>query len=90
MNNDFTLIQTIWGDEDAEIYISRDSTEFKAAARELSDFMNLLNLPADMHNKLVDLTVAQVCAAERNAYSQGFGLGLDYARYEGGDSIGKP
>lgn len=93
MGPDYTIIKTAWGDEDAMIHIERDSEEFKTAALALSDFMNTLNLPADQHNQLVALTVAQVDAAEHSAYLQGFGLGFGYARYEdytGGDSIGRP
>ena len=80
--DNFTLIETAWGDNDAAIHIKRDSEEFKAAAQALSDFMNTLNLPADKHNRLVDLTVAQVGIAEESAFKQGFGLGVDYGRYE--------
>lgn len=52
------------------------------AAQALGDFMNALNLPADKHNRLVELTVAQVGVAEESAFKQGFGLGLEYGRYE--------
>ena len=79
---DFTIVETAWGDKDAMIHIRRDSEEFKVAAQALGDFMNTLNLPADKHNRLVELTVAQVEAAEHSAYSQGFGLGLECGRYE--------
>lgn len=82
MELDYTIIQTAWGDQDAMIHIRRDSEGFKAAAQALGDFMNTLNLPADMHNRLVDLTIAQVGAAEESAFKQGFGLGLEYGRYE--------
>lgn len=79
---DFTMIETAWGDQEAMIHISRDSEEFKAAAQVLGDFMNSLNLPADKHNRLVELIVAQVGAAEESAFKQGVGLGLEYGRYE--------
>ena len=79
---DFTMIETAWGDQEAMIHISRDSDEFKAAAQVLGDFMNSLNLPADKHNRLVELIVAQVGAAEESAFKQGVGLGLEYGRYE--------
>ncbi len=82
MERDFTIIETAWDDKDALIHIERDSEEFKAAAKALGDFMNSLNLPADKHNRLVELTIAQVDAAEHGAYIQGVGLGLDYARFE--------
>lgn len=82
MDVDFTIIETAWGDQDAMIEIKRDSEEFRAAAQALGDFMNSLNLPSHQHNRLVDLTIAQVGAAEESAFKQGFGLGLEYGRYE--------
>lgn len=82
MKPDFTIIETAWGEQDAMIHIRRDGEEFKAAAQALGDFMNTLNLPANEHNKLVALTIAQVDAAEESAFKQGFGLGLEYGRYE--------
>lgn len=82
MDIDATIVETAWGDQDAMIHIKRDSEEFKAAAQALGDFMNTLNLPADKHNRLVELTVAQVDTAEESAFKQGFGLGLGYGRYE--------
>lgn len=72
------------------IHIKHDGEELRAAAQVLGDFMNTLNLPADKHNRLVDLTVAQVLAAEESAWRQGFGLGLDYGRYEAGKTDEKP
>lgn len=86
MEPDFTIIETAWGDQDAMIHISRDSEEFKAAAQALGDFMNTLNLPADKHNRLVELTVAQVGVAEEGAFKQGFGLGLGCGRYEAAET----
>lgn len=86
MDIDATIVETAWGDQDAMIHIKRDSEEFKAAAQALGDFMNTLNLPADKHNRLVELTVAQVAAAEHSAYSQGFGLGLGYGRFEAAEN----
>lgn len=82
MEPDFTIIETAWGGQDAMLHIKHDGEEFKAAAQTLSDFMSTLNLPADQHNQLVKLTVAQVEAAERSAYSQGFCLGYEFGCYE--------
>ena len=82
MEPDFTIIETAWGDQDAMIHIKRDTEEFKVAAQALGDFMTALNHPADKHNRLVELTVAQVGVAEESAFKQGFGLGLEYGRYE--------
>ena len=87
MDVDFTIIETAWGDQDAMIEIKRDSEEFRATAQTLSDFMNSLDLPSHLHNRLVELTIAQVDAAEASAYYQGFGLGLEYGRYEAAESF---
>lgn len=76
-----TIIETAWGGEEGYIEIER-SEEFVKAAQELGDFMNSLHLPANQHNRLVDLTSAQVLAAELGAFHQGIGLGLEYGRYE--------
>ena len=89
MDPDFTIIETAWGARDAMITIRRDSKEFLEAAQVLGDFMNTLNLPADQHNRLVELTIAQVGAAEESAYKQGFGLGLEYGRYEAAETGGE-
>lgn len=86
METDFTIVETAWGDQDVMIHIKHDGEEFRAAAKVLGDFMNTLNLSADKHNRLVDLTIAQVLAAEESAWRQGFGLGLDYGRYEAAET----
>lgn len=86
METDFTIFETAWGDQDVMIHIKHDGEEFRAAAQVLGDFMNTLNLPADKHNRLVDLTVAQVLAAEKGAWRQGLELGLDYGRYEAAET----
>lgn len=53
-----------------------------AAARELGDYMNALQLPAEQHNRLVELTIAQVLVAEKSAFGQGLELGFAYGRFE--------
>lgn len=82
MGPDITFVETAWGDSDAEIAIRRDSEEFLSAAHALSDFISALNLPADKNNQLVGLIIAQVGAAEENAFRQGLVLGRGYGRYE--------
>lgn len=76
-----TLIDTAWGEQDGFIEIERDES-FLTAAQSLSDFMNSLPLSADQHNKLVELTIAQVIAAERCAFGQGLVIGREYGQYE--------
>lgn len=56
------------------------------ADQALGDFVNTLNLPTDKHNRLVELTIAQVDVAERSAFKQGFVLGRDYGHYEATES----
>ena len=63
------------------IKIERGS-EFINAAKELSEFMRSLQLSEDQHKRLLDLTIAQVLAAERNAFGEGMRLGREYGIYE--------
>lgn len=86
MEPDYTIIETAWGDQDTMIHIRRDGEEFRAAAQALGDFMNTLNLPADKHNRLVELAIAQIDAAEESAFKQGFVLGVEYGRYEASET----
>ena len=48
------------------------SDEFEAAARRLGRFINALDLNADAHNELVDLTCKQVNVAELDAFKFGY------------------
>lgn len=48
------------------------SDEFEVAARRLGRFINALDLNADAHNELVDLTCKQVNVAELDAFKFGF------------------
>lgn len=77
----FGSYSTLWGDNDGAILIDRNE-EMLSAARKLSDFINTLNLPADQHNQLVELMIAQVLAAERNAFFEGGRLGVECGKYE--------
>lgn len=61
--------------EGAQIEIPR-SEDFAEKARVLGDFINQLDLPADKHNKLVDLIVDQVKGAEEEACKFGIDLGI--------------
>jgi len=63
-------METAWGDWDVLLKIERGE-EFLQAAKNLSDFMNALNLPVEKHNRLVELTLSQTLAAERNAFFEG-------------------
>lgn len=58
---------------EAKIDITKGrSDEFEVAARRLGRFINALDLNADAHNELVDLTCKQVNVAERDAFVFGF------------------
>lgn len=50
------------------------SDAFEVAARRLGRFINALDLNADAHNELVDLTCKQVNIAERDAFMFGFDM----------------
>ncbi len=81
MDINFTVIETIWGNRDIAIQIER-SEEFTIAARKLSEFIRGLPLTSEQNNRLVDGMVEQVLLAERGAFKRGFGLGVEYGRYE--------
>lgn len=58
---------------EAKIDITKGrSDEFELAARRLGRFINALDLNADAHNELVDLTCKQVNEAELDAFKFGF------------------
>lgn len=50
------------------------SDDFEVAARRLGRFINALDLNADAHNELVDLTCKQVNIAELDAFKFGFDM----------------
>ena len=50
--------------------------EFKSVARELSVFIQALPLTHEDNDKLIALIIAQVQQAEKDAFEQGFSLGL--------------
>ena len=79
----FACMETAWGNWDVLLKIERGE-EFLQAAKNLSDFMNVLNLPVEKHNRLVELTLAQTLAAERNAFFEG----CRFCRHEAPKSTG--
>lgn len=74
-------IRTIWGTEDYAIKIAR-SEEFQQAAHELSEFIKNLPLTNEQNDKLVELAVKQVQAAERGGFFEGFAMGKDFGDWD--------
>lgn len=58
----------------------RRSEEFNSAAQTLTDFISALPLTRDQNEKLVQLMVDQVIAAERSAFMQGASMALGVVR----------
>lgn len=56
--------------------------EFKAAAGELSVFLEALPLSREDNDKLVSLMVKQVNVAETSAFTQGFAMGYEFGDIE--------
>lgn len=52
------------------------SDEFELVARRLGRFINAMDLNADVHNELIDLTCKQVNVAERDAFKFGFDMAV--------------
>lgn len=66
----------------------KERTEkFFQIARELSDFIKALPLDQPTNDRLVKLMIAQVEEAEHGAFTQGFGLGMDFAISEKGEGV---
>lgn len=55
---------------------------FKAAAKELSDFLTALPLSNEDNDKLVSLMIRQVNVAETSAFTQGFAMGYEFGENE--------
>ena len=70
---------------DTAIEIER-SEEFKANAKRLSDMITLLPIDHELNNRLVYGLFSQIQMAERDAFLQGFDLGVKCGRHfdEGG------
>ena len=66
---------------DAAIEVERTATFFMIA-RELSNYLNTLPLTAEAHNKLIELIIDQVQAAEAGAFTQGVKIGAEYGKQE--------
>lgn len=79
MNSIF--LDTAWGENDIFIKIEHGEECLKVA-RELSKYISNLPLSVEQNNRLVQLMIAQVEAAERGAFSQGAKVGMEYGRYE--------
>lgn len=58
------------------------SDKLIAKVKELSDFVQSLNLPLEQNDRLVELMLAQMRAVQTEALSEGFDLGYDHAKWE--------
>lgn len=58
------------------------SDKLVAKVKELSDFVQSLNLPLEQNDRLVELTLAQMRAIQTEAFSEGFKLGCEHAEWE--------
>lgn len=67
--------------DDSQIEIQR-TPEFYDTAKQVSDLINDLHLPKEQNDRLIAALVVHVNAAEDSGFRFGFGLGLDYSRYE--------
>lgn len=65
--------------DDVAIKVNR-TEEFFQIARELSDYIKKLPLTPDQHNKLVELMIKQVQAAEQGAFNKGFLMGYKFSQ----------
>lgn len=70
--------------EQESIRIDR-TPEFNAVARKLSDFIKSLPLSTDQNDRLVWLMIDQVEQAERDAFKQGFLMGVKVMKELGQD-----
>lgn len=58
------------------------SDKLVAKVKELSDFVQSLNLPLEQNDRLVELVLAQMRAIQTEAFSEGFKLGCEHAEWE--------
>ena len=58
------------------------SDKLIAKVKELSDFVQSLNLPLEQNDRLVELMIAQMRAVQTEALSEGFKLGCDHAEWK--------
>ena len=73
---DIVNIWDVKGFQKDTVEIDRHTPMFLEAANNLGDYLKTLPLSNVQHNKLTDLLVAQVNAAEHGAYLQGVSLGV--------------
>ncbi len=67
--------------QDAAIPAAR-TEEFYKAARELSDFIKELPLSQPDNDKLINLIIQQVQAAEQGTFQQGFQMGIEFKSWQ--------
>lgn len=67
--------------DDIAIEVER-TEEFYKIARTLNDFIRDLPLTKSQNERLIELTIQQVLAAEHGAYNQGCRMGAEFARFE--------
>ena len=68
-------------EESGDCYITIERTEaFFEKADALSKHINSLNLPADQHNKLIELAIEQTLAAERGGFDFGLKMGIEIGK----------
>ncbi len=58
------------------------SDKLVANVKELSDFVQSLNLPLEQNDRLVELILAQMRSIQTEAFSEGFELGCEHAEWE--------
>lgn len=54
------------------------TNDFLSAAKLMGEFINTLDLPADQHNRLVELAVLQTLAAEQSGFYEGLKMGAEF------------
>lgn len=74
-------LDTAWGENDIFIKIEHGEECLKVA-RDLSKYISNLPLSVEQNNRLVQLMIAQVEAAECGAFYQGANVGMEYGCYE--------
>lgn len=69
--------------EVAETVIPLEKTEeFHQAAKELDGFIASLPIVQPDSNKLTQLIIKQIQIGQKDAFTQGFRMGIDFARWD--------
>lgn len=68
--------------DDVSIRAER-TDKFYQIAMELSNFVRCLPISREENNMLVNLIISQVEEAERGVFTQGFRMGMEYAKENG-------